>query len=301
MPSGLVFNIQKFSLQDGPGIRTTVFLKGCPLRCLWCHNPESQHAFPELSYAAEKCIACGECAVRCPAGCHSLRDGRHLFDRSGCTGCGQCAGACPSLALERIGRQMETSEVLSEVLKDKAFFESSGGGMTLSGGEPMAQPDFALSLCCAAHEAGLHVALDTCGEADWRHYESIIPFVDLFLYDIKALDTTLHKELTGTDNELILANLHGLDAAGCHIILRCPLIPGLNDDEAHLHGIAALANGLPGVEAVTVHPYHPLGIGKCRRLGRVPGYSRPEFVSEEQTQHYIDAIAADCRKTVARA
>ena len=291
--TGIVFNLQRFSIHDGPGIRTTVFLKGCPLRCRWCHNPESQRREPEISFDAARCVGCGRCVEVCPERCHALTAEGHRFDRVRCRVCGRCAEACLPGALAVVGKRMGVDEVLREVLADRPFYETSGGGMTLSGGEPMAQFPFALALCRAAKQAGLHVALDTCGAAPAAEFDQIAPVVDLFLYDLKAMDPAKHRELTGADNRGILENLRRLDARGAATILRCPLIPGVNDDEAHLHAVAALADSLAHVREITLHPYHSFGEAKYRRLGREPELTGGS-VPPEQVRAWREAIAARC-------
>ena len=276
LEKAVVFDIEKFAVHDGPGIRTVVFLKGCPLRCLWCHTPESQSARAELLYSAEKCLGCGKCAALCPSGCHAVEGGLHRFDRSRCAGCGKCAEVCPPQALKIAGRRMTVDEVMREVLRDRAFYENSGGGLTISGGEPLSHPEFTRSLLEAAKRNKLHTALETCGFAPWEVIAALSGSVDLWLWDVKAVPEH-HRELTGIDSDLILENLRKLDAAGASIVLRCPLISGVNDTEADLAHIAAVANSLKHVRRIDVEPYHPLGENKCRQLGRKPGYSG-EFV-----------------------
>ena len=277
-PSANIFDIQKFSIHDGPGIRTTVFFKGCPLHCLWCHNPESHTAAPELFFTAEKCTGCGTCIRVCPAGAHALTPaGLHTLDRSRCTRCGRCAEQCPAEALALCGRTMQLSEVLSEVRKDRAFYENSGGGMTLSGGEPMAQFPFVRALCEAAKNApGIpHIALETCGFAPEAQFRELLPWVDLFLFDIKTLLPEKHLRYTGVPLAPILDTLRFLDQAGATLALRCPLIPGLNDTEEELQRIAGLADGLSHAQSIDLEPYHPLGEAKSVRLGRTPAYTAP--------------------------
>ena len=288
----LVFDIKKFAVNDGPGIRTAVFLKGCPLRCLWCHNPESQKPGTEIFFMPAKCIGCGWCFEKCPEHCHVMTDGRHEFRREKCRACGLCASRCYARALEVVGREMTPEEVLAEVLKDRAFYENSGGGMTVSGGEPMMHFDFTLALCRLAREAGIHVCLDTSGQAPTEEYERINPFVDLYLWDVKATDPEQHRRFTGVDNRLIRRNLMTLDALGAATILRCPLVPGVNDDPGHLAGIAELADSLKHVREIHVEPYHPLGVDKAARLGAAPRLERREFTDDDTVRGWIAAIAA---------
>ena len=192
MMKGRIFNIQRFCVHDGPGIRTTVFFKGCPLSCAWCHNPESQRARAEIFFSPEKCIGCGACVTACPKHLHAFSDTRHVYERAECDACGACAGVCPAGALEKCGREAEAGEILAQALRGADFYRSSGGGITLSGGEPMAQSEFALELARGAKAAGLHVCLETCGACPRAELERILPYVDLFLYDFKLADGEAH-------------------------------------------------------------------------------------------------------------
>lgn len=296
--TGTVFNIQKFSINDGPGIRTTVFLKGCPLRCIWCHNPESNSAKSEIFYDTRKCMLCGACAKVCPQDAHKISGDGHIFDRTKCSACGACTDACMAEALERAGETKSVEELIKEVLKDKAFYDNSGGGMTLSGGEPMAQLDFTLALLCAAKENGIHTCIETCGFSSSDSYRQIAPYTDIFLYDYKETDSTLHKEYTGVDNKLILENLFMLDSLGAKTILRCPIIPTLNDRDGHLSGIADTANRLKNILEINVEPYHPLGKGKAEMLDRDYKLGKLGFPSEEDVSRWIDFIASKTSVTV---
>ncbi|MBR2911307.1 MAG: glycyl-radical enzyme activating protein, partial [Lentisphaeria bacterium] len=202
----LVFDIEKFAVHDGPGIRTVVFMKGCPLHCLWCHNPESQSFEKEIFFNSAQCTFCNRCAAICRAGCHTIAGKQHIFDRTNCLRCGKCAENCPADALKLCGREMSVHEVIEEVLKDKVFYENSGGGITLSGGEPLAHFDFTFELLKAAKENGLHTAVETSGFASPQRIEKILPLVDLWLWDLKA-EAAKHEVLTGVPSEPILKNL----------------------------------------------------------------------------------------------
>lgn len=293
----LIFNIQRFSVNDGPGIRTNVFFKGCPLNCLWCHNPESKSTKPDLGFIASKCIGCGHCLTQCPGHCHTMENGEHVIDRSKCLACRACERFCAG-ALEIMGREMTVDEVLGEVMKDEIFYKTSNGGMTVSGGEPMIQFPFITELLRAAKEKGLTCCMETCGFTAWARFEEIMPYVDLFLYDIKETDPVRHREYTGADNALILENLRKLDGAGAKTVLRCPIIPGLNDRADHFAAVAHLADSLKNVQGIDVEPYHPLGKTKCENLGRDYPLADLSFPDKAQIQAWIGEIAAQTRVPV---
>ncbi|MGE5557507.1 MAG: glycyl-radical enzyme activating protein [Bacillota bacterium] len=288
MPTtGIIFDIARCSLYDGPGIRTTVFFKGCPLRCLWCHNPESQDPHPELSYLKDKCVLCGACAAACPEKVHRFEQGRHRLERGKCRVCGLCSKACVYDALQVVGREQGSDSILAEVLKDKEYYQQSGGGITLSGGEPMMQFECAMELLKLAGSQGIHTCLETCGIAKREQYEAILPFVDLFLYDYKATDPVKHKDFTGASNDLVLMNLEFLCQKGAAVILRCPLVPGVNDSPDHLKGIASLSEKYPGLKGIEIMPYHDLGRDKLLRLGKAPTLPGLKTAEEETRQRWL--------------
>ena len=300
MPNGTIFDIMKFAIHDGPGIRTTVFFKGCPLTCLWCHNPESQKSEREISFIPDKCIGCGWCFEHCPRHGHQMQEGTHVLLRDQCVRCGTCAEKCYAGAIEVVGREMSVAEVIAEVLKDKPFYDNSGCGMTLSGGEPMRQFEFAAALLKAAKEAGLHTCLDTSGFAPIARYLELVDVVDIFLYDLKDTDPERHQRTTGVPLQPILDNLKQLDAAGGKTILRCPLIPGINTDDTHLQAIAELANSLTHLMEVTVHPYHPLGKSKSERLGLDHPLPDQGFAEDDTVDHWLAVITAHTSVPVRR-
>jgi pyruvate formate lyase activating enzyme len=263
---GITFNVQRFSTEDGPGIRTTVFFKGCPLRCAWCHNPEGLSPRPELMWYDVRCIGARDCLSACPERALELTPDGMRIDRTKCTACGACAEACPAGALEVIGREWTPDELFAEVDKDTVFYDTSGGGVTLSGGEPMAQADFVLALARLCHEAGIHVALDTCGTVAWERYERVLPLVDLVLYDLKIFDAERHRASTGADNGLILENGRRIAAAGVPMWIRTPVIPGYTASAANIAALGDLIAELSTVERWDLLAYTNLGQPKYHRL-----------------------------------
>jgi pyruvate formate lyase activating enzyme len=268
MQNGLIFNIQKYSVHDGPGIRTTVFLKGCPLDCPWCHNPESISRQREIVVMENRCIGCGECRLACRYGTAIPGDGSLPAKNEVCDLCGACVDACPTEARRLIGREMSVAEVLHHIMADQTFYEGSGGGVTFSGGEPLSQPEFLRSALEACRAQGLHTAVDTCGLARLEHLLAVTPFTELFLYDLKFLDETKHRRYTGVSNTLILSNLETLGRIHPRIWIRIPVIPGINDSEAELEATARFVASIPSIQQVNLLPFHRTGLPKNTRLGR---------------------------------
>ena len=251
---GQVFDIQKFSLHDGPGIRTTVFFKGCPLNCWWCHNPESQALGLEMMYQARRCIRCGACEAACSYGAISRNGDFVSTDREKCTLCGACVESCYAEAREIVGKEMTVAQVMTEIERDVTFYDESGGGVTFSGGEPLLQRDFLCSLLMACKDRDIHTTLDTCGFVAWETLDRARRFVDLFLYDIKLMDDAKHREFTGVPNDQILNNLRMLSEQGHNVVLRLPIIPGVNDDEKNVRQTGEFATTLPGLNQVDILP-----------------------------------------------
>jgi pyruvate formate lyase activating enzyme len=298
--SDIVFNIQRFSLHDGPGIRTTVFLKGCSMHCFWCHNPEGQHPKPELRYFADKCIACGQCVASCPNHAHEMHDGAHVFLRDKCDLSGACVETCCSGALQMEGRMMTVGQVMDEILADRPFYESSGGGVTLSGGEPALSKDFALEILEQCKNQSLHTAIETCGEVPWTALDALLPFTDLIMMDIKQLDSRKHQFATGHPNDRILSNARQLALSGKTVIFRTPIVPSVNDTEEEIMRIANFVNelitlggssGRNGYGRIRYEllAFHRLAAGKYPTLGLDYKARNLEPPSKEQMTALLDA------------
>ncbi len=265
---GRIFEVKRFAVHDGPGIRTTVFFKGCPLKCLWCHNPEGIAFKPEIALLEPKCVHCGACFSACPQGLHSIGpNGEHVIDRDRCTGCFACVEACMPGALKRYGEEYTAESLLKLVEKDADFYQKSGGGVTCSGGEPLLQAEFVAAFFRLCKKAGFHTALDTSGYASWQAFEKVRPYTDLFLYDVKHMNPSEHKRLTGMDNRLILENLSKLFAVGAEVEIRMPVIPGLNDDDENLRQTADFLTDAKTLKQICPLPYHALSGSKYTSIG----------------------------------
>ncbi len=255
------------SIHDGPGIRSTVFFKGCNLRCRWCHNPETWSSRRQLNHVAEKCQGCGRCAEACPSGVLSMAEGKLYIDRRRCTLTEACVEACLNGAISLIGKRQEPEQIVRSLLQDQPFFEESGGGVTLSGGEPLMQPEFAREILKLCREAGLHTALESNLAFPWETVEALLPEVDLWMCDLKVADRDRHKEWTGAYNDLVIGNLHNLSRRGVPLIVRTPVVPGVNDDEAAIEAICRLLEPLENLLYYELLGFHTLGFDKFHNLG----------------------------------
>lgn len=294
MGSARIFNIQKYSIYDGPGIRTLVFFKGCPLNCLWCSNPEGKRARPDILWSAALCSHCGLCAAACPNGVHVMENGGHALAKAECRACGVCGEVCPQRAIKVCGKPMPVSEILKIILEDEAFYKTSGGGATLGGGEPLAQPAAAMDLLRACKNCGIHTAVESCGQASLDTVKSMAPLVDLFLYDIKHMDGDAHKRLTGADNSLILENLAWLLDNGHKMRVRMPLIHGCNADLDEMEKRAVFLERWKDKEnfmGIDLLPYHRLGAHKYAQLGEEYGLGADAAVGEDFLAAAVEIFA----------
>jgi pyruvate formate lyase activating enzyme len=288
MERALIFSIQKFCIHDGPGIRTTIFFKGCPLACQWCHNPESQSYGREIMVNPDRCTLCGRCQIHCSQQAIQLLNNKMIYHADHCRYCEKCVDYCSNNAREVAGQEYTVSRLMAEIEKDRPFYEQSGGGVTLSGGEAMIQIDFVEELIRACKERGISVAMDTSGYAPWQHFTRISKLVDLFLYDIKLMDSQLHRQYTGKDNGLILENLQALSDQGASINLRLPLIDGVNSTDIHINQVLNFISTLH-LDSINLLPYHDIGKGKYDQLNRAYGFEQfftpsAERLSEIETK-----------------
>ena len=276
MLTGLIFDIKKYSIHDGPGIRTTLFFKGCPLQCAWCHNPESQAAAVEVMYRPQRCQQCGACLEACTSGAIQWSEAGPLTDWTTCVRCGACAAQCYAEAREVVGRPLTVGQAMAEIERDVAFYDESGGGVTFSGGEPLQQADFLGALLRACQEKEIYSVVDTSGFAAWETLDRLRADVDLFLYDLKTMDEARHRQFTGVSNALILENLRRLSALGHPVLIRIPVIPSVNADDESVRQLGAFIASLPHVIGVELLPYHRIGLDKYDRLN-LP-YALPEVL-----------------------
>lgn len=284
-----IFNIQHFSVNDGPGIRTVIFFKGCPLNCVWCHNPESKSSESELSFSEEKCICCKKCESACKNGVHSFNGKIHVINRSNCKNCGQCIDVCPVFALETIGKTLTFDEIMSDLEKDDVFFGNTGG-ITFSGGEPFIQFNALYNLLKMCKEKGYTTCIETSGFTTKENIEKATKYTDFFLFDIKETNKENHKKYVGCDNETILQNLEVLDSLNVNVTLRCPIIQNINDREDHFLKIAELSVKYRCVKSIEFMPYHPLGIQKSQQIGKNTEFNEKSFMNRETIERYCQKM-----------
>ena len=295
--TGIIFDIKRFSIHDGPGIRTTVFFKGCPLACRWCHNPESQSPHPELIFRPERCLNCGACAEVCPAGATAVNGSEIHYFRDQCQLCGECAAVCYTGSREMVGYEISPEEVVEELVKDTAFYLESGGGVTFSGGEPLYQAEFLEETLRLCKEGGLHTALDTCGASSWEELERQLPYLDLVLYDLKLLDDGSHQDFTGASNRKVLDNFQRLTKSKVEVRIRRPVIPGVNDSQEEIEELTNFIHHTNGIKRIDLLPYHALSEDKYKRLGReeVADWETPTEEDQERITTQLEEKGFDVK------
>lgn len=287
---GRITTIQRMSLHDGPGIRSTVFLKGCNMHCGWCHNPETLSMNPELEWIREKCIGCNSCTEVCPTGAFSLADGKPNFLKTLCTSCFECVEVCYAEAINKIGRKVTPEDVFAEVEQDFPFFSNSGGGVTISGGEPMLQAEFTKQTLALFKKASIHTALDTNLSISWNQYEKVLPYADLVLADLKIMNDALHMKWTGKHNSTILENIYKLDASGIPYFIRTPVVPGVNDCEAEIQAMAKFASSLKNLKKYELLSYHSMASCKYTNLELENPMGQTKDLSKERLEYFQKII-----------
>jgi pyruvate formate lyase activating enzyme len=288
---GVVFDIQRYSLHDGPGLRTNVFLKGCGLSCQWCSNPEAKRPTPQIAFFERVCFLCQDCIPICPDGAISLQDDRVHWDHARCSACGRCVEVCTAKAFTWIGKEMTAGSVIDEVLRDSAFY-SGQGGLTLTGGEPAVQPEFARAILQLARQEGLHTAIETCGAVSWQNLESLLPYLDVVLFDMKHIDPETHRRFTGASNVSILENLRRTAASGVRMVVRVPLIPGFNTDEDTLRAMGKWIKGIDGIHEIHVLAYHTLGRSKYKALNLAYPLEHLAPMHHEEAERWAGVLRA---------
>ena len=284
----MLMDVKRFAVHDGPGLRTTLFLKGCSLKCIWCHNPEGICRETQMAYYAHKCIGCGECVKVCPTGAHTMDETGHHFDRAKCIFCGACVKACLGEALTLFGREIDVEEGYQIATEDALFYRDNGG-VTVSGGEPLFYPDFIFDLFTKLKADGIHTAVDTCGNVPWASFEKVLPVTDMFLYDMKHIDPKAHKNLTGAENGHILENLQKLSDLGATIEIRMPLVPGANDDAETLRGIGEFLGKL-NISRMKVLPYHSMARSKYNALGMTDTMPEVESPTDDALNQVVELL-----------
>jgi len=293
----MVIDITRMTVHNGPGIRTLILFKGCPLRCIWCSTPESQIESAEIAFYPDRCILCGDCITVCPRNAITAGNTSVIVNRDVCDNCGKCVEVCYTEALRLMGRQYTVDELIHEVKKDEVVYKHSGGGVTVSGGEPLLEPEFMLELLRVFKQNAINVGVDTCGYVPRENIEPLLPYVDFFLWDIKHMDDNTHRELTGVSNRLILANLRFISDKNTPVYLRIPVIPGYNDSEDNLRAVCEFAKDLPSLVEINLLPLHHLGNARYTALGReYPTDGIPLIKDEvlQETKHMVEAYGLTC-------